>query len=103
MPFGAGDVTQRRHHQRGVAILQRSIKIGGHVLFGFEMLGHIPGAGFDNFLFHAHHLHIACQFQRDLNILILCAFVAACQQDHQRRSSLNEVDPIARAIVDAQF
>ena len=42
-PFGASDITQRRYHDSSVAILERSVKIRGHILFGFQMLGHIPG------------------------------------------------------------
>ncbi len=73
-----------------VAFLQRCVKIRSHIVFGFEMLGHIPLSGLNLFLFHGYPLYLACQFLRSLDILPLRTLFAPCQQDDQRCASLNE-------------
>ena len=40
--LGAGDVTERRLQQIGIAILENGIEIGGNVFFGFESIRCIP-------------------------------------------------------------
>ena len=91
-----------QHFVKFSAILESGVEERGDRLPIGEAFGGIPWDGL-GLCSHASLLDGCRQPFGGLDIAVLRALVAAAQQDHQHLAPLDEVHPVAGAVVDAQL
>ncbi len=88
-------------NQFRIAVLKRGLKVGRNVLGRLEMVLRPPRQCFH--LIHEFLLKAAGQVLGLADVGLLRTFIATGQQDDQRRSSPDEIEPVARPVIDSQL